>query len=376
MSAVLPAGWDPVAAGDRVLRGLVTVTAPQVKGAHDAALALVGEHAYVAAEVNDVREGESDDWPEIYCALSIIHRRTLAVEAVIPLARSGQRFGDDVLPHGQCFVPRLLPLDARTLRCFFASQDPGRRQAQTRFVDLDLATRAVLPRLGTARLRTAAGVAAMEPRHLHADAAAQGFRGPARDSGLYILDAFKRFDGRRHAMLNNFLARQNALAVLEDDDATFAVVGHCNEPQAREPSEAAANRLPDGTWLAICRHEAGGYGFAASRDGRRWTPRAIPGLADGGEASKPTFDRFGGVYYLGWQEATRVGGVPRSVFNLEVSRDGARWERAYRFASARSFQYPVFAAHDGAIHLAVTEGEPGRGGKVRIRFGTLEEIRP
>ena len=34
--SLLPPGWDPVLAGDVVMRRLVNTSAPQVKGAHDA----------------------------------------------------------------------------------------------------------------------------------------------------------------------------------------------------------------------------------------------------------------------------------------------------------------------------------------------------
>lgn len=39
---LLPPGWDPKRAGDEVLSKLIKVSAPQVKGAHDADLVLVG----------------------------------------------------------------------------------------------------------------------------------------------------------------------------------------------------------------------------------------------------------------------------------------------------------------------------------------------
>lgn len=50
---LLPPGHDPVEAGNQVLERLVVVTAPQVRGAHDAEMALVGDRAYIVAEVND-----------------------------------------------------------------------------------------------------------------------------------------------------------------------------------------------------------------------------------------------------------------------------------------------------------------------------------
>jgi hypothetical protein len=41
--SLVPKSWDPTLAGDRVMERLVTVTAPQVKGAHDAQIFLVSE---------------------------------------------------------------------------------------------------------------------------------------------------------------------------------------------------------------------------------------------------------------------------------------------------------------------------------------------
>ena len=44
--SLLPAGWDPKAAGDKVMAGLFRVTAPEVRGAHDSHFAIVGDRAY------------------------------------------------------------------------------------------------------------------------------------------------------------------------------------------------------------------------------------------------------------------------------------------------------------------------------------------
>ncbi len=46
-----------------------------------------------------------------------------------------------------------------------------------------------------------------------------------------------------------------------DDFATFEVIGHYNEPQSEQLSESSVNRLPDGTWMAIVRNDAGNYHF-------------------------------------------------------------------------------------------------------------------
>ncbi len=370
---LVPEGWDPALAGDVVLERLVTVTAPHVKGAHDAEMALVSDHAYIVAEVNDLGSGESAARPEICSALSIVKLETLEVEAVIPFARSEKVFENETLPVGACFVPRIIQKDDVTLRCYFASEQPGKRQSQMWYRDFSLTTRKFAPTIHRVKLKTAAGVFDMQPRHFHADAAAQGFAKPAKDFGMYLFDSFKTFDDRIYVALNNFPGKQNALARMHDDFATFEVLGHFNEPQSQKLSEAAVNRLPDGTWMAICRNDAGNYHFTTSRDGVSWTVGEERDFVPNGANSKPTFNKFGGVYYLGWQEATRIHGVNRSVFNIDVSRDGNRWERKYRFETAKSFQYPTFHEHNGVIWLCATQGDRSSSRKERIVFGKLED---
>ena len=89
---LIPQGWDAALAGDEVMKDLVKVTGPEVKGAHDAEFVCVGDRAYIVAEVNDTRAGESSAWPEIYCTLSIVNLKTLKLESVIPFARTEQKF--------------------------------------------------------------------------------------------------------------------------------------------------------------------------------------------------------------------------------------------------------------------------------------------
>ncbi|MBL9090991.1 MAG: exo-alpha-sialidase [Planctomycetaceae bacterium] len=371
---ILPAGWDPALAGDMVMARLVNVSAPRVKGAHDAEFVCVGERAYVVAEANDVQAGESADWPFIYATMSVVNLKTLQVEKVIDFARGEQRFADETLPAGACFVPRIIQKDASTLRCYFTNEGPGKRQSQMWYRDFDLKSGEFAAAVHKAKLKTAAGTFDMQPKYFHADAAAQGFRKRAADSSFFIFDSFKVFDGRTYVALNNFSGKQNALAVLHDDFETFEVVGHYNEPQAEQLSESAVNRLPDGTWTAICRNDQGNYHFTTSRDGKTWSVgKPLPQVPNGAN-SKPTFDRFGGVYYLGWQEATRVQNVARSVFNLDISRDGKTWRRKYRFETPKSFQYPTFHEHNRTIWLCVTQGDVSDSRKERIMFGKLESV--
>ena len=368
---LVPAGWNAALAGDMVMQRLHRVTAPHVKGAHDAEFVCIGGRAYIVEHDNDIQPGHGAGKAE-YCVLSIVDLKTQAVEKVIPLAKSEEVFENETLLVGACFVPRILQKDASTLRCYFASEDGNKREAQMWYRDFDLKTESFEKRIHKAKLKTAAGVFDMQPRYFHADAAALGFNKPAQKHGLYIFDSFKQFDGTRYIALNNFPGKQNALAILHDDFETFEIVGHYNEPQDAQLSESAVNRLPDGSWMAICRNDLGNYHFTTSKDGKQWTAgRELP-FVSGGLNSKPIFEKFGDAYYLGWQENTKIGGSNRSVFNIDVSRDGKRWERKYRFETPESFQYPSLHEYEGVVWLVVTQSDHG-GTTDRIMFGKLEE---
>lgn len=379
--SLVPKGWDPALAGDLVMERLVKVTAPQVKGAHDAEMAIVGGKAYIVAEVDDEASGESAARASIYSTLSIVRLDPLGhcsvgLEKVIPIARGEQVFENETLPVGACFVPRIIQKDDKTLRCYFASERPGERQSQMWYRDFDLEKGEFAPTIHQAKLKTDAGTFPMQPQHFHADAVAHGFAKPAKDFGFYLFDSFKKFDGETYVALNNFASKQNALARMHDDYATFEIVGHYNEPQSQQLSESAVNRLPDGTWMAICRDDAkgGNYHFTTSQDGVTWTEGTPRDFVPNGANSKPTFDKFGDLYYLGWQEATQIHGVHRSVFNVDISRDGEHWERKYRFETTKSFQYPTFREHDGVIWICATQGDHSPSRKERIVFGKLEDV--
>lgn len=373
-ASVLPAGWDPKAAGDKVMAGLIKVTGPDVKGAHDAHFAIVGDRAYVVAEVNDRQAGEAAQWPFVYVTLSIVDLRNERLLDVMTVARSEQAFANETLPVGACFVPRIRQVGPTTLRCWFASEQPGKRQSQTYYRDLDLATLTFEREIHRMKLTTSAGTSDLQPQHLHADAAKLGFKRKPVDAGLYLFDTFKEFDGLTYIAVNNYLGAQQALCTLNASADTLTVVGHFNGPGEPALTEPAVNRLPDGTWLAICRRENGdhNYWFCESRDGRTWTTGGEKDFVKLGGASKPTFDRFNGAYYLGWQERTQIDKVSRSVFNIDVSKDGKHWERKYRFETTKSFQYPTFVEDKGAVWLCVTQGDADPSRKERIMFGRLE----
>jgi hypothetical protein len=371
---LLPREWDPKAAAEKVMEGLVKISAPQVKGAHDAEMVLHGDRAYVVYEANDVKGGESAEWDYVYVAMAVVNLKTLQVEKSLPFAKSGQVFENHALQQGACFVPRIIQKDATTLRCYFASESPGKRQSQTWYLDFDLPTQTFANQIHLAKLKTAAGVFNMEPRHFHADAVHHGFTGPEKDFGLYLFDSFKTIEGTTYVALNNYPAGQNALARVNPALDTFEVLGHYNTPATYKLTESAVNRLPDGNWMAIVRQEGGSrnYTFTTSVDGINWTPnRHLPHVPTG-TSSKPTFDRINGLYYLGWQDAAQINGASRSVFNVDVSKDGVQWTRKYRFETEKSFQYPVVREHEGKVYVAVTQGDADPSRKERIMFGRLE----
>lgn len=373
-SALIPAGWDAKVEGDKVMAGLIKTTAPEVKGAHDAHLAIVGDRAFVISEVNERQPSENASWSFIYSSVSIIDLRTRQVLDVLTVARSEQAFANETLPVGSCFVPRIKQVGPQTLRCWFASEQPGKRQSQTYFRDLNLSTLTFEKEIHRMKLQTSDGTFDLQPKYLYADAAKQGFKRKPVDAGLYLFDNFKEFDGQTYIAINNYLGAQEALCTLNIDADTLTVVGHFNGPGEPALTEPAVNRLPDGTWLAISRKENGdrNYWFSESKDGKTWTTGGEKDFVKNGAASKPTFDKFHGVYYLGWQERTTIAKVGRSVFNIDVSSDGKHWERKYRFETTKSFQYPSFVEDQGAIWFCVTQGDTDSSRKERIMFGRLE----
>jgi hypothetical protein len=373
-ASLLPAGWDAKAAADKVMAGLIKVTGPDVKGAHDSHLAIVGDRAFVISEVNDRQAGEAASWPFIYTSLSIVDLRNERLLDVMTVARSEQAFANETLPVGACFVPRVKQIGPQTLRCWFASEQPGKRQSQTYYRDLDLGTLTFEKEIHRMKLQTSDGTFDQQPKYLHADAAKQGFKRKPVDAGLYLFDNFKEFDGQTYIAINNYLGAQQALCALNPAADTLTIVGHFNGPGEPALTEPAVNRLPDGTWLAISRKENGdrNYWFSESKDGKTWTIGGEKDFVKNGAASKPTFDKFNGVYYLGWQERTAIAKVGRSVFNIDVSTDGKHWERKYRFETTKSFQYPTFIESNGQIWLCATQGDTDPSRKERIMFGRLE----
>jgi hypothetical protein len=365
-----------VALGDRVMDGLICATGPEVKGAHDSQMIILDDCAYIVALLDDTLAGEAAMRTTIYCGLSIVDINSMEVLCTIPFAASEQEYANETLPVGACFVPRILQKDANTLRCYFASEQPGVRQSQTWYIDFDLSTRTFEDSIYRAQLKTAAGVFDMQPQYFYEDAFAQGLisRAPAV-YGLYICNQFKEFDGTNYVALCNYPVGQNALAVLNDEMDTFEIVGHYNGDGTAKLTESAFNRMPDGTWAAICRQENGSknFVFVESETGQTWSTGEYRDVVPNGVSAKPTFDWIKGQYWLGWQEDPGDDAdVTRSIFNVEVSPDGINWERRYRFVTDKSFQYPMFCEYEGHVYVCVTQGDYSSSRKERIMFGRVE----
>jgi len=371
---LLPANWNPKLAADEVLASLRKVSPPCVLGAHDSDFLIDNGKAYLVYMANDIQPGESPEWPFVYNALTIVDVSTGSIEATTTFAASEMVYENAQLPVGACFVPRILRKDSRTLRCFFASEEPARRPSQTWFIDFDLAGMKFDWNIYPAEIETDQGIFEMQPYRFHRHVAEKGFEGPCGTYGLYQIDSFKRFDDQVYAVLNNFPNGPSGLAILNDSLDRFKVIGEFFLPHEATLTESAVNRLPDGTWLAVSRQGSRdfNYMFATSPDGIHWTSNEYRSFVPSGANSKPTLDRFGETYYLGWQENTRINGVDRSVFNIDVSRDGANWERKYRFETEKSFQYPVFRQAEGHVYVTVTQGDSSPERKERIMFGRLE----
>jgi hypothetical protein len=89
---VLKDDWDAKQSGDKVMGGMIKVSAAQAIGAHDADLALVGERAYVVEHDNDVKPGHGAGNAQ-YCVLNVVNLRSMTGERVIPMAKSAEAGG-------------------------------------------------------------------------------------------------------------------------------------------------------------------------------------------------------------------------------------------------------------------------------------------
>ena len=357
----LPLSRSPREAGDRAMAGMLCVTAPSVKGAHDAQFVLADGKAYIVYEANDVKPGESALDENQYAALSVVDLASFSLERTAVFARKGQAFSNMTLERGNAFVPRVIRLDGETLRFFFAHVIPG-ESAYHYFIDYDLPSGRFCDRLGRLRLRAPEGevpFGAAEYRRLFL---ADGHVCGDAPFGSYLFDLFET-DGTRYIALNNFVTGQNSLARFSPACDCVEIVGNIGGVAPGEKTtESGIARLPGGGWMAILRNETGdkNYRFSYSPDGARWSPPVSKPFVQGGTNSKPVLFTRGRYTFMGWNEGSRA------VFHLACSADGRVWRTVASFYSATTFQYPTFAFYGGELYFCVTVGA-----KERICFGRL-----
>jgi hypothetical protein len=193
-----------------------------------------------------------------------------------------------------------------------------------------------------------------------------------KDAGLFIFDSFKKFDGKTYVALNNFpVGKQNALALLHDDLATFEVIGHYNEPQTQQLSESAVNRLPDGTWMAICAQRQGQLSLHHQRRWQKMDRRHGDALREGLELEAHLSTSLAMSITSAGRTLTRD--QRRPPHHLQ-HRHLTRWQNLgaqipLRDAAIHS-NIPRCTSTKGTIWLSVTQGTQ----KDRIMFGKLESV--
>ena len=358
---------DPFCAADRVLRTMCKVNSPQVRGIHDAHMAILDGKAYIVYEANDRQPGENHRWECIYCALSVVDIRANRLERVLPFALSEQVYRNHTLPKGCCFVPRILVKDDRTLRVFFASIPTDYSQQTLWYLDYHTDTQQFEEQIFPLYMEADSERTLMQPRYFYRQACRHGFHGREDPAGLYLFELGKKTDGRYYVAVNNFLTRQNALGVLNDRLDTVRILGNILEPQDAGMSESGITRLPDGSWLAILRSDLGdlNYYFAKSPDGIHWERAQKSVVTPGGSNSKPLLEKIGNLYFMGWQQQPG-----RTLFHIDLSENGVDWERAFSFRIPDgSFQYPTLYAWNGSVYICATQGD-----KTSIWFGKLMEL--
>ena len=368
---LLDDAWNAKSAGDKVLEKMVQVTAPPIKGTHDARLLIVGGKAYIVYYANDYKPGENHAWGNIlYLEMSVLDLLTMKVERRIPIVKGEQSFDNYTLESGAIYTAPVLQKDEHTIRVFFSNEDPGKRQSQVWYLDFDLQSQMFSKRIYKAKIKTREGIFDMQPQYMYQDLLLGGFQ-PMEFVPDHAINAFdpRYHEGRIYVPLMIW-PHVSGFSVLNDTMDTFELLGFINE---RGLTEMGASFMPDRKWLAIVRadKEPRKYSFWESPDGREWTKRQGGYFEPKGQASKPTLDCFNGIYYLGWQAEEKIDNAFRSVFNIDISKDGVNWERKYRFETKDSFQYPFFYPYDGRIWFVVTQGQQERK-QERIMFGCLE----
>ena len=353
--------YSPAAAGNKVLENALIVTASNVKGAHDAQFVIKDGKAYIVYEANDVRPGEASSWDFVYCAMSVVDIKTNTVEKTVKFSENMQQYANETLMHGCTFVPRITVKDEKTLRLYFASEDPGVRQSLTYFIDYDIAEGKFGENIYRLQLKTDAGTVDFTPQNYIDQTLASGHRCFTSGYGAFLFDIFDEC-GKKYIALNNYANGQNALAVFNDGLDCVEIIGHIGEGTENfKTTESGIMRKNDGSWMSVLREEKTGiYRFSYSLDGEKWSYPRIENFAKTGTATKATLNNFCGTYFMSWADSSR------SCMRFMYSADALTWTDLITVYSPTTFQYPSFVMYENEIYYTATMGD-----KETIVFGKL-----
>lgn len=349
-------------AANHIMNEALVVNNDVMKGVHDAQFVIINDKAYIVYEANDVQAGEYAGWDYVYAALSIVDLKTHQVEKIVKIAKSEQVFANLTLPHGAAFVPRIAKLDENTLRIYFASEEPGVRNAITYYIDYDLKTETLSDNVYPLKYKNSLGeIVYFTTEEYYKDYILTGYTAYEADYGAYLLDIFYKGD-TTYIALNNFAGAQVSLAKFNEEMNTVELISHiANSNSYNKFTEHGIIQKEDGSFMTIMREERrGNYFFTYSEDGINWTAPVEEVFVVSGTNSKPTLDNFNGYYLMGWND------TDRSVYRLQYSKDCKNWIDLYTFYSDTTFQYPSFEMYNNEIYYCATIGN-----KQQIIFGKL-----
>ena len=353
---------SPKAAGDAVMQNMIRISSDEMKGTHDADHVYANGKVYAVYEANNEKPGDPGTYEKEYCALAIIDLESFKVESIEKFAWGEQKYSNVTMLKGSAFVPRVIRKDDNTLRFFFSNIAVDSSSGYIYYVDYDLATEAFDNNAYRLKIMTPNGTV-----DFSAEVYAELFRadGHACDNstiGHFLFDIFD-VDGTKYIALNNFRGAQNSLAKFNDTYDCVEIIGNIGGSYTEyRTTESGIVQLKDGSWISILRNHAGSkiYSFSYSEDGTEWTDPVYEDFMKTGYTSKPTLDRFGDYYFMGYND------LSRGLFHLAYSLDAKNWTVLYSFHSPTTFQYPKFDIYEGQMYFSVTTGN-----KEQIYFGKL-----
>ncbi|MBQ9428824.1 MAG: hypothetical protein IJU41_04685 [Clostridia bacterium] len=353
---------SPKAAGDAVMRNMLRVSSEEMKGTHDADYVFANGKAYIVYEANNEKPGDPGTYEKEYCALAIVDLATFTVDSIEKFAYGEQVYSNITMLKGSAYVPRVIRKDEDTLRFFFSNNAADGSSGYLYFVDYDLATGVFGNTATRLKIMTPGGAVDFTAETYAALFRADGHICDDSTIGHFLFDIFDVGD-TKYIALNNFRGAQNSLAKFNETYDCIEIVGNIGgATDAYRTTESGIIQCKDGSWMSILRDHVGDkrYSFSYSEDGRTWTEPAHQSFMPTGYTAKPTLDRFGDYYFMGYND------LSRGLFHLAYSLDALHWTTLFSFHSPTTFQYPRFDIYDGQMYFSATTGE-----KEKIFFGKL-----